>query len=329
MKLSSFSKATVAVWFFIAAFFFSSQPCLAGSFIIADFFESPFGEPVGDLTFNASDGHLYATGKSLLSYGSSVYKIDPQTGRYVEFFAHPSDPMNQLKYVTSCNGSVFVDHYPLLSRYTIYKIYPEDDIWTTFVEPETQTSGGIVCDGSNLILAGDKYLYTISLSTQEETSRDKLITTASYQGMTWDGEYVWALSSDNTLHKIEDGIIVDETPLPSALAKCRGLAYDGEHFWTYEEGLFSRYRKNIIKLKPLGELCPAELIYGEDSPEVTLLKHFRYAVLAKTDEGRQLIELYYTWSPWITEALKQSKELKEEVQTIIEEIIPLTNKGRK
>ena len=64
MKLSSFSKATVAVWFFVAAFFFASQPCLAGSFIIADFFESPFGEPVGDLTFNASDGHLYATGKA-------------------------------------------------------------------------------------------------------------------------------------------------------------------------------------------------------------------------------------------------------------------------
>ena len=88
---------------------------------------------------------------------------------------------------------------------------------------------------------------------------------------------------------------------------------------------FHAYTKNIIKLKPLGELCPAELIYGEDSPEVTLLKHFRDAVLAKTGEGRQLIELYYTWSPWITEALKQSKELKEEVQTIIEEIIPLTN----
>ena len=324
MNLSSFSKTTIAAWFLIAAFCCGSQPCMASSFIIADFFESPFGEPVGDLTFNTSDGHLYATGKSLIAYGSSVYKIDPQTGRYVEFFEHPSDPMNQLKYVTSCNGSVFVDHYPLLSSYTIYKIYPEDDLWTTFLEPENQTSGGIVCDGSNLILAGKKYLSTISLSTQEEVSRNKFISTTSYEGMTWDGEYVWALSSENTLHKIEDGIIIDETPLPSVLAKCRGLAYDGEHFWTYEGGLFAPYRKNIVKLKPRGETCPAELLYGDGSKEVILLRYFRDAVLAKTDEGRQLINLYYKVSPWITEGLKQSEALQGEIKAIIEEMIPLT-----
>ena len=208
MNLFRCIRILVTAWCFVATFLCSSQYCLASSFMIADHFESPFGEPVGDLTFNVSDGHLYATGKSLITYGSSVYKIDPQTGRYVEFFEHPSEPMNQLKYVTSCNGTVFVDHYPLLSSYTIYKIYPEDDLWTTFVEPATKTNGGIVCDGSNLILAGERYLYTISLSTQEEINRDKFITITSYAGMTWDGEYVWALSSDNTLHKIKDGIII-------------------------------------------------------------------------------------------------------------------------
>ena len=323
MKLSTFTKLVLVTWCLITPLFCASQHCLASTFVIADFFKSPFGEPVGDLTFNSSDGYLYATGKSLLTYGSSVYKIDPQTGQYLEFFEHPHDPINQLKYVTSCNGNVFVDHYPLFFSYTIYKIYPEEDIWTTLIEPETQTRGGIVCDGSNLILAGEKFLYTISLSTQEETKRDKFITTTSYGGMTWDGEYLWGLSSENTLHKIVDGIIVEEKPLPNRLLKCRGLAYDGEYFWTYEEGLFSPYRNNIVKLKPLPESCPLELVYGEDSPEVALLKRFRDAVLAKTDEGRQLIKLYYELSPVLSEILIQSSEFKNELKTAIDENLPL------
>jgi hypothetical protein len=330
MKLSKFAKLVLVAGCLITPLFCASQHCLAGSFIIADFFESPFGEPVGDLTFNSSDGYLYATGKSLLTFGSSVYKIDPQTGQYLEFFEHPHDPINQLKYVTSCNGNVFVDHYPLLFSYTIYKIYPAEDIWTTFIEPETQTRGGIVCDGSNLILAGEKYLYTISLSsTQEETNRDKLITTTSYEGMTWDGAYIWGLSSENTLHKLDNGIIVEEKPLPNRLLKCRGLAYDGEYFWTYEEGLLSPYRQNIVKLKPLPESCPLELIYGEDSPEVALLKHFRDAVLAKTDGGRHLIERYYEWSPLITERLMQGSEFRNMLKAAIDENLPLAKTALK
>ncbi len=323
MKLFKLTKLGLAAWCLITLFFCTPQHCLAGSFIIVDFFESPFGEPVGDLTFNKSDGYLYATGKSLLTYGSTVYKIDPQTGQYLEFFQHPHDPINQLKYVTSCNGNVFVDHYPLLFSYTIYKIYPEEDIWTTFIEPEIQTKGGIACDGSNLILAGEKYLYTFSLSTQEETHRDKLITTTSYEGMTWDGEHIWGLSGENTLHRIDNGIIVEEKPLPNRLLKCRGLAYDGECFWTYEEGFLSPYRNNIVKLKPLPETCPLELIYGEDSPEVALLKRFRDAVLTKTDEGRQLIKLYYEWSPLISERLIQSSAFENELKTTIDENLPL------
>ena len=328
MKLSKFTKLVLVAWCLITSLFCASQHCLASSFIITDFFESPFGEPVGDLTFNSSDGYLYATGKSLLTFGSTVYKIDPQTGQYLDFFEHPHDPINQLKYVTSCNGNVFVDHYPLLFSYTIYKIYPEEDIWTTFIEPETQTRGGIVCDGSNLILAGEKYLYTISLSTQEETNRNKLITTTSYEGITWDGEYIWGLSSENTLHKIVDGIIVEEKPLPNRLLKCRGLAYDGEYFWTYEEGLLSPYRNNIVKLKPLPEFCPLELIYGENSSEVALLKRFRDGVLAKTDEGRQLIKLYYELSPVISEILIQSSEFKNKLKTTIDENLPLAKTVR-
>jgi len=85
----------------------TTDRCLGSEFLIAKHFESPFGEGVGDLTYN-DDGYLYATAKSLLKYGDRIYKIDPESGTYLDFFKHPSEPSNELKYITSCNGSIYV-----------------------------------------------------------------------------------------------------------------------------------------------------------------------------------------------------------------------------
>jgi hypothetical protein len=307
--------------------------CIVGIFVLVDFslgfeflivkdFESPFGGAVGDLTYN-TDGYLYATKKTFLAYGDQVYKVDPESGQYVDFFEHPSEFINQLKYITSCNGNVFVDNYPFLSHYVIYKIYPEDDIWTTFFEPEKEASGGMACDDTNLILTQDDYIYTISLSDQSETSRDKFITLDSYNGMTWDGEYLWALTNDNKLHKIDAGIIIEERNLPALLSNCRGLAHDGECFWTYVNGLFSPYFGSIVKLKPVADLCLVEEIYGEDSPEVARLRYFRDTVLNKTTEGRIIIRLYYEWSPFTVKAMEDDEKLKEEVKAVIDGILLL------
>ena len=307
--------------------------CIVGIFVLVDFslgfeflivkyFESPFGGAVGDLTY-CGDDYLYATEKLLLKYGTQIYKIDPESSKYVEFFEHPVESIHELKYITSCNGNIYVDHYPFLFNPVIYKIYLEDEIWTTFFEPENESFGGMACDGIDLILTEEDYVYTVSLSDQNETSRDKFITPDSYNGMTWDGEYLWALANGNALHKIDSGLIIEERNLPALLSNCRGLAHDGECFWTYVNGLFSPYFGSIVKLKPVADLCLVEEIYGEDSPEVARLRYFRDTVLNKTTEGRRIIRLYYEWSPFTVKAMEDDEKLKEEVKAVIDGILLL------
>jgi len=313
----------------LVLFVFLSVTCCRGfEFLVVKHFASPFGEGVGDLTCN-DDGYLYATARSLLKYGDRIYKIDPENGTYLDFFKHPSEPSNELKYITSCNGTLYVDHYPLVLNHAIYKVYPEEDRWTTFFEPENQGYGGIACDGSNLIIAESDYIYTISLLTQEETRRDKFITIDAYEGMTWDGAYLWALTANDTLQKIEAGRIVEERALPAALKKCRGLAYDGECFWTYVSGLLSPYSQQIVRLKPMEELCPAEIVYGEDAAEVAALRWYRDTILSKTPEGREVIQLYYELSPAIAGVLQGNEKLTLAIKALADSLLPLNLSERK
>ena len=320
------SKKIIVLSCCILIFVISAKNSLGFDFLIVDHFESPFGGTVGDLAYN-EDGYLYVTEKLLLRYGNQVYKIDPESRKYVEFFEHPVESINELKYITSCNGNLYIDHYPFLSNPVIYKIYLEDEIWTTFFEPENVSFGGMACDGADLILTEEDYVYTVSLYDQNETSRNKFITPDSYSGMTWDGEYLWALANGNALHKIDDGIIIEERTLPFALINCRGLTYDGECFWTYSNGLFSPYFGSIVKLKPVADLCLVEEIYGESSPEVTQLRYFRDVTLNTTTEGQELIRLYYEWSPSIINAMGGDEKFKTEIRAVIDKVLYLIRLG--
>ncbi len=350
-------RLKVAVLFYCTLRFLAPVDfCLGYEFQIVTHFKSPFGGGVGDLTYNA-DGYLYATKKTTLGYGDKVYTMDPASGKLTGFFEHPSDPINQLKYITSCNGNVFVDHYPLVFKYVIYKIYPEDDIWTTFFEPDKEAFGGMACDRTDLIFTEEDYVYTINLSTQEETGREKFITLASYNGMTWDGEYLWGLATNELnraiLHKIDSGNILEEITLPSTLTNCRGLAYDGECFWTYVNGTFSPYYEEIVQVKIISgqttttipttttqpvstttsssssttttssQLCTAEELYGEYSEEAAYLRDFRDNVLCDSPEGQEIIRLYNAWNPLIIKTLEEDEEFKEDLKEIIDEILPL------
>ena len=68
--------------------------------------------------------------------------------------------------------------------------------------------------------------------------------------------------------------------------------------------------------------CPLEIIYGDTSEEIKLLRYFRDTVLNKTPEGKELIKLYYRWSPVITDAMENDKVFKTEVRDIADEILP-------
>ena len=70
------------------------------------------------------------------------------------------------------------------------------------------------------------------------------------------------------------------------------------------------------------EFCLALQIYGEGSEEAELLRNFRDNVLMKTPMGQDIIRLYYEWSPTIVTAMEEDEEFKEDVEELIDEILP-------
>jgi len=73
----------------------------------------------------------------------------------------------------------------------------------------------------------------------------------------------------------------------------------------------------------ISTLCPIEQIYGEDSEEVKLLRALRDTALSQTPEGKELIKLYYEWSPVIMKAMEEDEEFEQEVKEIIDGVLPL------
>jgi len=69
--------------------------------------------------------------------------------------------------------------------------------------------------------------------------------------------------------------------------------------------------------------CPSTVIYGVDSEEAELLRKFRDGILSKTPTGREIIRLYYKWSPVIVSAIEEDQEFKEELKELIDEMLPM------
>jgi hypothetical protein len=74
--------------------------------------------------------------------------------------------------------------------------------------------------------------------------------------------------------------------------------------------------------------CVLEAIYGDDSEEVELLRLVRDNFMSKTPEGRELIKLYYLWSPVIVKTVEQDEGFKEEVKQMIDGVLPMIEDAR-
>jgi len=72
-----------------------------------------------------------------------------------------------------------------------------------------------------------------------------------------------------------------------------------------------------------GTPCPAEVLYGEHSAETELLRNFRDRVLFETPEGRELINLYYQWSPVLATMMTEDEQIKEEVRLLVNGVLEL------
>jgi hypothetical protein len=69
--------------------------------------------------------------------------------------------------------------------------------------------------------------------------------------------------------------------------------------------------------------CLVKKLYKENSEETQLLRQFRDNILSKSREGRELIRLYYQWSPVIVKAMENDEEFKEEVKDMIDGVLLL------
>ena len=74
--------------------------------------------------------------------------------------------------------------------------------------------------------------------------------------------------------------------------------------------------------------CPLEIIYGDTSEEIKLLRYFRDKILDKTQEGREYIRLYYQWSPLIVKAMKEDKEFTKNIKEIFDEVLILVDEEK-
>jgi hypothetical protein len=52
-----------------------------------------------------------------------------------------------------------------------------------------------------------------------------------------------------------------------------------------------------------------------------LLQSFKDTVLSKTPEGRELIKLFYFWSPLLVKAIEKDEAFKEEITEMIDTMI--------
>ncbi len=69
--------------------------------------------------------------------------------------------------------------------------------------------------------------------------------------------------------------------------------------------------------------CALLRVYGENSVEVELLRYIRDNILSQNPEGRELIKMYYQWSPVIIAAMENDEEFREEVREIIDGVLGL------
>jgi len=69
--------------------------------------------------------------------------------------------------------------------------------------------------------------------------------------------------------------------------------------------------------------CPLKEIFGQHSEETELLRYSRDQVLSKTPEGREIIRLYYLWSPLIARVMEVDEEFKEGLKKVIDGMLLL------
>ena len=114
----------------------------------------------------------------------------------------------------------------------------------------------------------------------------------------------------------------------SGCHKHKAFAYDFSDGRLYfglkkdRDGINHEHHARCVRSEDSSEgTCPAEEIYGNAAPETQLLRGFRNTTLSTTPEGQELIKLYYTWSPFLVEAMRNDEELKAQLKETVDKIL--------
>ena len=67
--------------------------------------------------------------------------------------------------------------------------------------------------------------------------------------------------------------------------------------------------------------CSATYLLGKNDPRLNTLRQFRDDVLSKSPNGREIIQLYYLWSPFIVKAMEENEILKEQLKETVDKIL--------
>ena len=110
------------------------------------------------------------------------------------------------------------------------------------------------------------------------------------------------------------------------IGRIKSITTEKWHWSVPDEGFFeiistSELESAKVNGKQYG--CPLIFVLGEDSNELDLLRRFRDEVLCKTPIGRNIIKLYYQWSPAIVEAMEENKIFREKIREIIDGFLPI------
>jgi len=89
----------------------------------------------------------------------------------------------------------------------------------------------------------------------------------------------------------------------------------------YFAGVLKFTERFTLHGDPSTDQCPAELLYGKDSEETALLRYWRDACLRGSAEGREMIALYYRYSPVIAQVLGDDEELQAAAKAIADAVL--------
>jgi len=123
----------------------------------------------------------------------------------------------------------------------------------------------------------------------------------------WEGETVICLDADG------DGVNDDLDNCPEV--------YNPNQEDNDQNGLGDTCDPNVTD-------CLVIQMYGEYSKTTEFLRNYRKERLSRTSEGRELIRLYYWWSPMVVKAIEEDEVLKKELQSLIDGVVTTIQGGR-